>query len=161
MFSVCLEGTYNLFGCGSVFGPYLVYDMESSKLLHSLDEPLTFSQYTEFINVKHQEYSSVIKFTFSTILTTSRVNDHICVWSLVSGELLHRLPAGGNIHTFCVSIDQDILMCSLCNGSMRLWRSTKRSKTWKRAVSRKKRSTGHGITWVYTAGDHEDTLFLV
>jgi WD40 repeat protein len=157
---VCLDAERKLFGCGSVFGPYYIYETAGNELLHTLDEPLTYSQYTEFVSFKHQEYASIIKFTSSTIVTTSRLNDQICVWDLQSGHLLHRLEAGGNIHDFRISTDKEILMCSLCNGSMRLWTTKQSKKPWKRNVS-KKRGTGHGITWVYHGDTAEDTLCLV
>ncbi|KAI9288901.1 WD40-repeat-containing domain protein [Umbelopsis sp. AD052] len=158
--SVCLDGERKLFGCGSVFGPYYVYDTDGDQLVHTLDEPLTYSQYTDFVSFKHQEYASIIKFTSSTIVTTSRANDQICVWDLQSGHLLHRLEAGGNIHDFRISVDKEILMCSLCNGSMRLWTTKQSKQPWKRNVS-KKRGTGHGITWVYYGDANEDTLCLI
>jgi hypothetical protein len=159
--SVSLHQHLNWVGFGSVFRPYYVYDHKKDVLIHTLDEPLTFEQYSDFVSFKHQEYSSVIRITCTTILTTSKTNEQICVWSAASGELLYRIHAGGNIHTFQVSLSEDIVMCTMCNGSMRVWNANYNDKTWRLSVVKQKKNIRHGLSWIYEKIGNDNVLSLM
>ncbi|KAG2174244.1 hypothetical protein INT43_004265 [Umbelopsis isabellina] len=159
--SVSLHQHSDLVGFGSVFGPYYVYDHKKDELLHTLDEPLTFEQYSDFVGVKHQEYSSVIRITCTTILTTSKTNEQICVWSVATGDLLYRIHAGGNIHSFQVSLSEGILMCTMCDGRIRIWNANRHDRGWRYSVEKQKNNIRHGLTWIYEKWGNENVISLL
>ncbi|KAG0171767.1 hypothetical protein DFQ30_000450 [Apophysomyces sp. BC1015] len=106
-------------GIGSVFGPFYILDLDG-KVLLQLEERLTHSYHLRYEQDLHQMHASSIRILSETIVTSSRLNDQLCVWDKY-GQWLGTLNVDGNLHQVEVDASEQLMMATTCHGSVKLW----------------------------------------
>ncbi|KAF9178458.1 hypothetical protein BGZ51_007756 [Haplosporangium sp. Z 767] len=100
VYTVAIRGSH--IGCGSVMEGYEIYDLGTGELIFELDEPLSSKDHLRFETELYQQYSSRMEITETVVVTNSKMEGMLCVWSRLTGELMYRIrvcPPQGNAAT--------------------------------------------------------------
>ncbi|KAG0368505.1 hypothetical protein BGZ54_001819 [Gamsiella multidivaricata] len=89
VYAVAIHGS--LIGSGSVIEGYQIHDFTTGKLLMDLDEPLPAKDHVQFESVLYQQYASRMAITDAVVVTNSKLEGMLCVWSRQTGRFLYRI----------------------------------------------------------------------
>ncbi|CAO3565736.1 unnamed protein product [Mortierella alpina] len=92
VYAVAIHGQ-SVIGSGSVMEGYQLHDLSTGELIFELDEPLSSRDHVQFENELYQQYASRIAITDTVVVTNSKMEGMLCVWSRQTGELMYRIHA--------------------------------------------------------------------
>ncbi|KAF9277430.1 hypothetical protein BGZ68_009303 [Mortierella alpina] len=90
VYAVAIHGS-SVIGSGSVMEGYQLHDLSTGELIFELDEPLSSRDHVRFENELYQQYASRIAITDTVVVTNSKIEGMLCVWSRQTGELMYRI----------------------------------------------------------------------
>ncbi|KAF9961759.1 NACHT domain- and WD repeat-containing protein 1 [Mortierella alpina] len=96
VYAVAIHGS-SVIGSGSVMEGYQLHDLSTGELLFELDEPLSSRDHVRFENELYQQYASRIAITDTVVVTNSKMEGMLCVWSRQTGELMYRIHAAAAV----------------------------------------------------------------
>ncbi|KAI9029538.1 hypothetical protein CLU79DRAFT_831917 [Phycomyces nitens] len=114
-------------GIGSVFGPFYVMNIENQEMI-LLEEKITSTEHQAYEQELHQAHSSTILLLSEAIVTSSHLNNRLNIWGW-KGEFLGSLNVEGNLHEVQVSRSEEVMMATTCDGVVKTWDFTLRSRT--------------------------------
>ncbi|KAF9571052.1 hypothetical protein EC968_001036 [Mortierella alpina] len=96
VYSVAIHGS-SVIGSGSVMEGYQLHDLNTGELIFELDEPLSSRDHVRFENELYQQYASRIAITDTVVVTNSKLEGMLCVWSRQTGELMYRIQVSATV----------------------------------------------------------------
>ncbi|KAF8934943.1 WD40-repeat-containing domain protein [Dissophora ornata] len=121
VYAVAIHGS--LVGSGSIIEGYQIHDKTTGKLVMDLDEPLPSKDHYRFEDMLYQHYASKIAITDTVIVTNSKMEGMLCVWSRETGQFMYRIrvcPQRGLIVHPSLN-DNNILKTDAGVGTHNLW----------------------------------------
>ncbi|KAF9916183.1 hypothetical protein BX616_004429 [Lobosporangium transversale] len=80
-----------IIGSGSITEGYQIHDLNTGTLIMDLDEPLCSKDHLRFETDLYQQYACKIIITDVVIVTNSKLEGMLCVWSKETGQFLYRI----------------------------------------------------------------------